>query len=219
MEPTFPETTNEDPNQQSESEDDINELTSDTALSDDALSEALSDDDDDDDEPVLSDKAEEDEIGPESPNNTVNQDNVIQTFDDDDELESDDEMDEEYLQKFDRNVRSRFIENFHPQAQTHNYEEVLSLTKITRADNGRIIDSLHRTAPFLTKYEKTRILGQRAAQINAGAKPLVNVPLGVMQGSVIAELELKAKKIPFIIRRPLPNRGSEYWRLSDLEIL
>ena len=218
MEPTFPETTNEDPNQQSESEDDINELTSDTALSDDALSEALSDDDDDDDEPLLSDNAEEDEIGPESPNNTVNQDNVIQTFDDD-ELESDDEIDEEYLQKFDRNVRSRFIENFHPQAQTHNYEEVLSLTKITRADNGRIIDSLHRTAPFLTKYEKTRILGQRAAQLNAGAKPLVNVPLGVMQGSVIAELELKAKKIPFIIRRPLPNRGSEYWRVSDLELI
>ena len=40
-----------------------------------------------------------------------------------------------------------------------------------------------------------------------------------MQGSVIAELELKAKKIPFIIRRPLPNRGSEYWRVSDLELI
>ena len=31
--------------------------------------------------------------------------------------------------------------------------------------------------------------------------------------------ELEEKKIPFIIRRPLPNGGSEYWNVSDLELL
>jgi hypothetical protein len=30
-------------------------------------------------------------------------------------------------------------------------------------------------------------------------------------------MELKQKRIPFIIRRPLPNGGSEYWRVQDLE--
>ena len=35
----------------------------------------------------------------------------------------------------------------------------------------------------------------------------------------IAEEELKQKKIPFIIRRPLPNGASEYWKVKDLEML
>ena len=29
----------------------------------------------------------------------------------------------------------------------------------------------------------------------------------------------KVKKIPFIIRRPIPNGGTEYWKLQDLELL
>ena len=32
-------------------------------------------------------------------------------------------------------------------------------------------------------------------------------------------MELNEKKIPFIIRRPLPNNSSEYWKLQDLEII
>ena len=147
-------------------------------------------------------------------------DNLLSEAEDDIDIASDEDLDdEEYMQKFDRDVRSNFLKEFHPQAQTHNYEEVLALSKVTRADDGRIVDSLHRTLPILTKYERARILGQRAAQLNAGAQPLVQVPVGVLQGSVIAALELNAKKIPFIIRRPLPNRGSEYWRISDLELL
>ena len=139
---------------------------------------------------------------------------------DESDLDSEDDLeDEEYLQKFDRAVRKKFIEEYHPQAQTHNYEEVSAMAKVTRAADGRIVDALHRTIPILTKYERTRILGQRAAQLNSGAQPLVPVPTGVLQGHVIAALELKAKKLPFIIRRPLPNRGSEYWHVSDLELL
>ena len=37
--------------------------------------------------------------------------------------------------------------------------------------------------------------------------------------TVWAEMELKEKVIPFIIRRPLANGASEYWTLQDLEIL
>lgn len=139
---------------------------------------------------------------------------------DESELDSDDDIDdEEYLQKFDNAVRKRFIEEYHPQSQTHNYEEVSAMAKVTRTADGRIVDALHRTIPILTKYERTRVLGQRAAQLNSGAQPLIPVPTGVLQGHIIAALELKAKKLPFIIRRPLPNRGSEYWHISDLELL
>ena len=82
-----------------------------------------------------------------------------------------------------------------------------------------IIDELHRTLPIMSKYEKTRILGQRAKQLNSGNKPFISVPKNIMDGYLIAQEELRQKKLPFIIRRPLPNGGSEYWRIKDLEIL
>ena len=99
----------------------------------------------------------------------------------------------------------------------HNYDEILAMTKVVRDKTGIIIDDLHKTIPFLTKYEKARILGQRAKQINSGATVFFKVPEKVIDGYLIAELELIEKRVPFIIRRPLPNGGSEYWSIKDLE--
>ena len=142
--------------------------------------------------------------------------------DDDDDEDEDDEDDdnekEDYLQKFDKNFRNEFIKQYHPESNTHNYEQVKHLTQITR-EGERIIDGIHKTLPFLTKYEKTRVLGQRAKQINAGARPMIDVPQNIMDGYIIAKLELEQKKIPFIIKRPLPNGECEYWNLTDLEMI
>ena len=91
--------------------------------------------------------------------------------------------------------------------------------RVQRNKDNIIVDDLHKTIPMLTKYEKTRILGQRAKQINDGATPFVKIPENVIDGYLIAIRELEEKKIPFIIRRPLPNRGSEYWMVEDLEIV
>jgi DNA-directed RNA polymerase subunit K/omega len=55
--------------------------------------------------------------------------------------------------------------------------------------------------------------------IENGARVFVDVPPTVIDSMVIAQMELSAKKIPFIIKRPLPNNGFEYWKLSDLEQL
>lgn len=138
----------------------------------------------------------------------------------DEEEDSEGEDDgEEYLQKFDKNFRNEFVNQYHPESNTHNYEEVKLRTLIVRTGET-ISDAGHKTLPFLTKYEKTRVLGQRAKQINAGAKPLIdNIPANAMDGYVIAKLELAQKKIPFIIKRPLPNGECEYWNLADLEWL
>jgi DNA-directed RNA polymerase I, II, and III subunit RPABC2 len=133
--------------------------------------------------------------------------------DDDD----DDDEDEHYLQKFDKDVNKNYIAEFHPECVAHNYEEVLALCLVVRDKAGNIIDDLHKTSPFLTKYEKTRVLGQRAKQINSGARAFVKVPPNVIDGYVIAEIELREKRIPFIIRRPTPGGGCEYWYLRDLE--
>ena len=129
------------------------------------------------------------------------------------------EEDELYLQKFDKELRTNFILNHHPEAKTHNYEEVKALARVSRDGRGIINDPFHKTIPFLTKYEMTRVLGQRAKQIDNGAKPFVKIPPNVMDGYNIALLELEQKKIPFIIQRPYPNGGVEYWCVSDLEML
>ena len=71
----------------------------------------------------------------------------------------------------------------------------------------------------MTKYERTRILGQRAKQINSGATAFVKVPENVLDGYLVAEMELAQKRIPFIVRRPTPGGGCEYWNLKDLEIV
>ena len=57
------------------------------------------------------------------------------------------------------------------------------------------------------------------SQINAGAKQFIQPTKDMMTGYLIAKKEVEEKKTPFIIRRPLPNGGSEYWHLRDLEIL
>ena len=133
--------------------------------------------------------------------------------------DGDDDDDDSKLKKFDKELRDDYLVNFHPESLIQNYDEIYNLARVVRDANGVIVDSLHRTLPMLTKYEKTRILGQRAKQINDGATPFVKVPEGVIDGYLIALKELEEKKIPFIIRRPLPNRGSEYWMVEDLEIV
>jgi DNA-directed RNA polymerase I, II, and III subunit RPABC2 len=135
---------------------------------------------------------------------------------DDDEY---DEYDENYLQKFDNEVIRNYVNSFHPECMNHNYEEIAKLSIVVKNSDGIIVDPLHRTIPYLTKYERARVLGQRAKQIETGAKPLVKVPESIVDGYIIAELELREKKIPFIIRRPIPGGGCEYWSIRDLEIV
>ena len=138
------------------------------------------------------------------------------------ELPSDDEdedYDDSYLQKFDSEVTKNYINDFHPECLIQNYDEITKLTTVVRDSNNIIVDPLHRTIPFLTKYEKARVLGQRAKQIETGAKPFVSVPENVIDGYVIAELELQQKRIPFIIRRPIPGGAFEYWNIRDLEMI
>ena len=139
--------------------------------------------------------------------------------DDDDDDDTDDDSEDEYFQKFDKEVRKQHLQEFHPDSFTHNYDEIAKLTRVVRDKDGVIIDELHRTVPILTKYEYTRILGIRAKQISAGATIFVKVPDTMIDSYLIAKQELQEKKVPFIIRRPIPNGGSEYWNVQDLELL
>ena len=132
---------------------------------------------------------------------------------------TDSDTEEEYFQKLESDINTDQLIAFHPELLQSNYQEIKTMCKITRNKKGIIIDPLHTTIPFLTKYEKARILGVRSKQLNNNADPFVDVPPNMISGLLIAEEELKQKKMPFIVRRPLPNGGSEYWRVEDLEII
>jgi len=144
----------------------------------------------------------------------MNRDEDSDSSDDDD-----DEEDDRYLQKFDESLKHNIITEYHPELQAHNYDEVDVLTRVVRNESGIIVDPMHRTLPFVSKYEKARILGERAKQINSGAKPFIEVDSSTLDGYLIALAEFEQKKIPFIVKRPLPNGGCEYWRLRDLEVI
>jgi DNA-directed RNA polymerase subunit K/omega len=173
-----------------------------------------SDIDDDDDINIEGNLEDEDDDAPQG---------LIQDFNalinDDSDDESDDEDDENYLQKIDDGFKKNIITEYHPELSIHNYDEVDVLSKVVRDETGNIIDPLHRTLPFITKYERARIIGERTQQLNAGAIAFVKVDPNIIDGYLIALKEFEAKKIPFIIKRPLPNGGVEYWKMSDLELL
>ena len=133
--------------------------------------------------------------------------------------EEEDDYDDNYLQKFDNDLIKNYVNEFHPECLNHNYDEIAKMSVVVRNSDNIIIDPLHKTIPYLTKYEKARIIGQRAKQIETGAKPLVKISENVVDSYIIAELELREKKIPFIIRRPIPGGGCEYWNLRDLEVI
>ena len=166
-----------------------------------------------------------DEIGIKEPITTdnkskINLESIINTTNNvssDDDLSSDEDDNDEYLQKL--NSDNSKLLHFHQETLSSNYNEITNLTKITRDENGIIIDPLHKTLPFLTKYEYTRILGQRAKQIEQGAQPFIKIDENIIDPYLIAKKELENKKLPFIIKRPLPCSGFEYWHLEDLEIL
>jgi len=185
--------------------------------------EDLEEDDEDEDQYVESDEEDEDQgVKPSKlQGKKVKAVNVYSNEDDSegagDDEEDDEDPDENYLQKFNAEINKNYITDFHPECIISNYDEVATLAVVVRDATGMIVDDLHRTLPYLTKYERARILGQRAKQINAGAPAFVKVPEKVIDGYLIAEMELANKTIPFIIRRPLPNGGSEYWRVNDLE--
>jgi DNA-directed RNA polymerase I, II, and III subunit RPABC2 len=172
---------------------------------------------------VVSDAEEEEDIEEggvekeekeEKDDESVSNDVVLDEEDEDSEEEGDDD---EYLQKFDEEINKNYILDVHPECAIHNKTEVMALSRVVRDKQGNIIDDLHRTIPFLTRFERARVIGQRAGQINSGATPFVKgIPASIIDGHIIAEMELSLKSIPFIIRRPLPNGGSEYWRVKDL---
>jgi DNA-directed RNA polymerase subunit K/omega len=105
----------------------------------------------------------------------------------------------------------------HPEAIL-DYQETI-LQKLHLQSIPPDSDPNHKSQPFLTQYEKTRILGFRTNQLAQGALPYIVVPTHIRNVLDIARMELEQRRLPFIVKRPMPDGSFEYWRLTDLMIL
>jgi DNA-directed RNA polymerase subunit K/omega len=136
------------------------------------------------------------------------------------EMEDDLELDDDVKQ---RDLGNELLK-LHPEARIDTLESVeqalplLNVPPSFLTAEGKT-DSRHKSVPFLTQYEKTKILGFRTNQLSLGAKPYITVPEHVSELREIAKLELEARRLPIIIKRPMPDGTFEMWRLSDLLIL
>lgn len=109
---------------------------------------------------------------------------------------------------------------FHPESILDYAESVAPKIPLKVAISDSVTkDPEHRSQPFLTIFERTKILGFRANQLAQGARPYVDVPEHIVQTLDIAKLELEQRRLPFILKRPMPDGTFEYWRLSDLIML
>lgn len=70
--------------------------------------------------------------------------------------------------------------------------------------------------PYLTMYERTKILCLRASQLAHGSPPFIDVPIKDVYA--IATAELEARRIPLVLKRQKPDGGYEYLRLADLDL-
>ncbi|KAL5010454.1 hypothetical protein ScPMuIL_012759 [Solemya velum] len=90
--------------------------------------------------------------------------------------------------------------------------------EVLPAEGGQMVEPQKRiTTKYMTKYERARVLGTRALQI-AMCAPLMVELEGETDPLVIAMKELKARKIPLIIRRYLPDGSFEDWGVDELII-
>ncbi|KAD7117645.1 hypothetical protein E3N88_04913 [Mikania micrantha] len=81
-------------------------------------------------------------------------------------------------------------------------------------------DRPRKTSKYMTKYERARILGTRALQIRLCFLACFYFSnfrcVCVFSALMIAMKELREKKIPFTIRRYLPDGSYEDWGVDEL---
>ena len=173
----------------------------------------------DDEEEAYDDDEEEEEEEEEDEDSLHDDETVGEVFNEEDKDTDEEEIEQPYKKKFKEELRNEYIEKYHPEEIHKPFEEIYQLTIIQRDAAGTIIDNKHITYPILSKYEKTKLIGLRVCQLNKGADPYIKLEKRILDNTLIAEKELKEKKLPFIIMRPLPNGTAEYWNVNDLEFI
>jgi len=81
----------------------------------------------------------------------------------------------------------------------------------------------NRSSIIMTKYEFNELISLRTTHLSLGAIPFVQLPedlkvTGNMQLRKIALQELKEGKLPYLVKRPMPNHKVEYWKVREMDL-
>jgi DNA-directed RNA polymerase subunit K/omega len=158
----------------------------------------------------------------------ADEDNVPDLMDAADDAEDIQELEEEQVEDQNDSTRElakesralQFLNTHHPEARIDYQEDVLKKLTVSTfpPDNNR--DWKHKSVPYLTVFEKTKMIGFRADQLAKGCKPFIHpIPPHITDVLEIAALELEQRRLPFILKRPMPDGSFEYIRLQDLLII
>ena len=79
------------------------------------------------------------------------------------------------------------------------------------------------TREFYSKYEFVALLSIRTEQISQGARPLVGIE-GLKTSDPrfvenVAKREIEQRKLPFLVRRQMPDKTAEFWSVQEMETM
>lgn len=149
------------------------------------------------------------------PNDADEVDNIDVDDIDIDDVDVDVNVDEEKNTIFSNPIET--LLKFHPECILE-YEDVEHVD-VPLASVPPDNDVKHRSLPFLSIFEKTKILGMRTNQLAQGARPFITVPEYITDVKEIARLELEQRRLPIIIKRHMPDGTYEKFRLIDMMII
>jgi DNA-directed RNA polymerase subunit K/omega len=98
-------------------------------------------------------------------------------------------------------AKSQALLDQHPEIWP-DYEETVLEKLVIRDAYPPTKDVQHVTYPFLTLYERTKVLSLRASQLARGAQPFIDVPEYLTDVYEVAKAELEAKRLPYILNAP-----------------
>jgi DNA-directed RNA polymerase subunit K/omega len=102
---------------------------------------------------------------------------------------------------------------------------ILSYKSAPFEESSKVLSSLSNpkiSKLIMTKYEFDQIISVRTNQLARGAISFVKITEDIkrnMDLRKIALQELMEGKLPFIIKRPLPNNKYEYVRINELNLV
>lgn len=99
----------------------------------------------------------------------------------------------------------------------------MDVKPVFRKEVTESIQQPRMTEPYFTKYEFTALVATRAQQLAEGAKPMASLeglktsdPMFVWN---LARREIEQHKLPFLVKRTMPNGTSEFWSAQEMEMM
>ena len=89
------------------------------------------------------------------------------------------------------------------------------LTGAPQEGGGAVAPADRPPTPYMTKYERARIVGTRPLQISLNAPVHVQLD-GETDPLEIAGKEWREKRVPFVVRRYMPDGSYEDWGIDEL---